>query len=185
VPTIRGDWRPTESWFARPDLASGQQIPPVNTSGPLRVSDIPPAALAQMRAGAAQLSREPNSPPRDRLPAEAQRMRTWALGQLGHLAAAANPVEHEELAALRAERLKTEYPLGDLPLVVITQGMPDETGPSAAAMEEEHRKDHAAVAALSRRGKQVIAAHSGHHVQLEEPELVVSAIKQVVAAPQK
>jgi hypothetical protein len=43
----------------------------------------------------------------------------------------------------------------------------------------------AAVAALSRRGKQVIAARSGHHVQLEEPELVVSAIQQVVAAARK
>jgi hypothetical protein len=112
-------------------------------------------------------------------------MRTWALGQLGHVAAAVNPFEYEELAALRAERVKAEYPLGDLPLLVITRGIPDETGPNAAAMEEEHRKDHAAVAALSRRGKQAIAARSGHHVQLEEPELVVSAIQQVLAAARK
>jgi hypothetical protein len=28
----------------------------------------------------------------------------------------------------------------------------------------------------------VIAAHSGHHVQLEEPELVVTTIQEVVGA---
>ena len=164
------------------DLVTGQVVPPVKTSGPLRIGDIPPAALAQMRAAAADLSRHPNSPPRDRLPVDAQRMRSWALGRLGHIAAAVNPFEYEELAALRSERSKPEYPLGDLPLVVITRGIPEETGPTARAMEEEHRKDHAAVAALSRRGKQLIATRSGHHVQLEEPELVVSAIEQVVSA---
>jgi pimeloyl-ACP methyl ester carboxylesterase len=28
----------------------------------------------------------------------------------------------------------------------------------------------------------VVAAHSGHHVQLEEPELVATAIREVVTA---
>ena len=167
------------------ELATSQPIPPIKTAGPLRVSDIPPGALAQMRAGLTELSRNPNGPPRDRLPTEAQRMRTWAAGQLGHIAAGVNPVEHEELAALRAERAKAEHPLGDLPLVVITRGIPDETGPNAAAMEEEHRKEHAAVARLSRRGQLVVAAHSAHHVQLQEPDLVVTIIQQVVSAARK
>ena len=167
------------------DLVTGQAIPPVRMSGPLRLSDIPPAALAQMRASAAELSRNPNGPPRDRLPSDAQRMRTWTLQGLGHVAAAVNPFEHQELAALRAEASKAGYPLGDLPLVVITRGLPDESGPNAATMEEEHRKDHTAVAAFSRRGKLIIATRSGHHVQLEEPELVVSAIEQVIDATRK
>lgn len=164
------------------DLATGRPIPPVRTSDPLRISDIPQPALAQMRAGLTDASRRANDPPRDRLPLDAQRMRTWALGRVGHVAAAVNPFEHEELAALRAERARTEHPLGDLPLVVITRGMAEEKGPDGAALEEEHRKDHATLAELSRRGKLMVAARSGHHIQLEEPDLIVSAIREVVVA---
>jgi pimeloyl-ACP methyl ester carboxylesterase len=128
------------------------------------------------------VSRDPNGGVRSKLPPDAQRMRAWALAHIGHILAGVNPVEHEELAALRAERTKSEHPLGDLPLVVITRGVPDESGPNAVALEAEHRKDHTAVATMSRRGKLVVATNSGHHVQLEEPELVVSAIRDVVAA---
>jgi len=63
------------------DLATGRPIPAVKLSGPLRVSDIPPDALSQMRAGIAQLVKRPNEPPRNKLPADAQRMRAWALAQ--------------------------------------------------------------------------------------------------------
>ena len=177
-----------DPWRMMPDgklvrssaLASGRSVSPVKTSGPLRESDIPPAALSAMRAGLANASARANEPPRDKLPAGAQRMRTWALGQLKHVAAAVNPDEHEELALLRAERMKSERPLGDLPLVVITRGRSDETGPDSAALEAEHRKDHTMIAGLSRRGRLVVAARSGHHVQIEEPDLVVSAVREML-----
>jgi pimeloyl-ACP methyl ester carboxylesterase len=164
------------------DLAKGQPIPAVKVSNPLRVSDIPPGALSQMKAGAQSLAKHPNEPPRDKLPPDAQRMRAWALGQLGHIAAGVNPFEHEELAALRAERAKSKYPLGDMPLIVLTRGISEE---DSKALEEEHRRDHAAVAAMSRNGKLLIAAHSGHHVQLDEPELVIQSIREVLAAVRK
>jgi pimeloyl-ACP methyl ester carboxylesterase len=166
------------------DLASGQAIPSIRKSNPLRIGDIPYPALAQIRAGLPDASRHANDPPRNKLPPEAQRMRTWALGQVGHIVAAVNPFENEELALLREDRRKSEYPLGDIPLIVITRGLVDETGPDATALEAEHRRDQAAVAVLSRRGKQIIAAHSGHHVQLEEPDLVVSTIQQIIAMAQ-
>jgi hypothetical protein len=151
----------------------------------LRVSDIPPAALQQMRAGLADASLRANEPPRDKLPLDAQRMRTWALGRLGHVAAAVNPFEHEELAALRADRARSEYPLGDMPLVVITRGISEEDGPDGRAFEEERKQEHAAIAAISRRGKHMIAPRSGHHVQLDEPDLVVATIEHVVGAARK
>lgn len=180
-----------DPWRMTPDgklvrsssLATGQAIPPVKPAGPLRIDDIPAQALAQIRAGLPDARRHANDPPRDKLPPDAQRMRAWVLGRIGHVVAAVNPVEYEELAALRAQRANGPYPLGDLPVIVITRGLPEETGPDAAAREQEHKQDHAAIAALSRRGKQVIAGHSGHHVQLDEPQLVVSAIHEVVAAP--
>jgi hypothetical protein len=36
--------------------------------------------------------------------------------------------------------------------------------------------------ALSRTGKQVVAKRSGHHIPLDEPDLVVAAIRDVIAA---
>jgi pimeloyl-ACP methyl ester carboxylesterase len=91
-------------------------------------------------------------------------------------------VEADELAELHADRTKTEYLLGDLPLVVLTRGLSEDEGPDSKAFEEEHRRDHTALAAMSRKGKLVIATHSGHHVQLDEPDLVVSSIRDVLAA---
>jgi pimeloyl-ACP methyl ester carboxylesterase len=167
------------------DLSKGQPIPPVKTSGPLRVSDIPPEALKQMRAGAQALARNPNEPPRDKLPADAQRMRAWTLAQLGHIAAGVNPFEHEELAELRANRAKSKYPLGDMPLIVLTRGISEENGPDGKALEEEHRQDHAAIATMSRNGKLIVATRSGHHVQLDEPELVINSIREVFTAARK
>jgi pimeloyl-ACP methyl ester carboxylesterase len=166
-------------------LPARQTVPAVKTSGPLRVDDIPPAALSQIKAGLPAASARANEHPRDKLPLDAQRMRPWALGQVGHVVAGVNPFENEELNALRADRLKSEHALGDLPLVVITRGLPDENGPDAAALEAEHRRDHTTIAAMSRRGQLIVATKSGHHVQLDEPELVVSAIQNTLMSIRK
>jgi pimeloyl-ACP methyl ester carboxylesterase len=167
------------------DLVKGEPIPAVKVSGPLRLSDIPPGALSQMKAGAQKLAQSPNEAPRDKLPPDAQRMRAWALAQVGHIAAAVNQFENEELAGLRAERAKSEHPLGDMPLIVLTRGKSEEEGPDGKAFEAEHRRDHAAMAAMSRNGKLIIAEHSGHHVQIEEPELVIKAIRDTLAGTRK
>jgi len=176
-------------WRFRPDgklvrsseLATNRQIPEVKRSGPLRISDIPPEALSQMKAGAQQLAKHPNEPPRDKLPLDAQRMRAWALAQIGHIAAGVNPFEHEELASLRAERAKSRYLLGDMPLIVLARGISEDE----RSLEDDHRRDCEAKAAMSRKGKLVIAKHSGHHVQLDEPELVIKSIQEVVTAASK
>ncbi|HEX5830358.1 MAG TPA: hypothetical protein VFY16_05205, partial [Gemmatimonadaceae bacterium] len=162
-------------------LATGRLVPAVKPAGPLRESEIPPAVLSSMRAGLAAASASANEPPRDKLPPDARQMRAWALGRLGHVAAAVNPFEHEELAELRA-RARGEHSLGDLPLIVMTRGRPDETGPDASRLEAEHRNDQATMAAMSRRGRQVIATRSGHHVQLDEPALVVTTIQRMLAS---
>jgi hypothetical protein len=134
------------------DLASGRSIPAVKVATPLRVNDIPSAALDQMMAAAKESARNANPGPRDKLPADAKRMRTWALGQVGHVAAAVNPFEAEELADMAAERKKSEYPLGDMPLLVLTRGIAEEEGPDGKALEAEHRRDHQAIADTSRSG---------------------------------
>ena len=64
-------------------LAKGVPIPPIKVSGPLRIDDIPPAALAAMRRGIAATVAHANDAPRNLLPADAKKMRTWALDKSG------------------------------------------------------------------------------------------------------
>jgi hypothetical protein len=86
---------------------------------------------------------------------------------------------------LRAERAKSQFPLGDIPLIVLTRGISEKDGPDGEAFAAEHRKDHTALAAMSRKGKLIVAAHSGHHIQLDEPELVIKSIREVLEALRK
>jgi pimeloyl-ACP methyl ester carboxylesterase len=187
-PGIDNPWRklPDGKLVRSADLAKGEQpIPAVKVSNPLRVGDIPPAALKQMINGALESAKNANPPPRDKLPPDAQRMRTWALAQVGHVAAGVNPFESQELAGLRAERAKSEHLLGDMPLIVLARGLPEDHGPDAKVLEEDHRRGLEDLAAMSRKGKLVVATHSGHHVQLEEPELIINSIREVLAATRK
>jgi len=181
-PGADNPWRFKDGKLVRSsELATNRQVPDIKISGPLRISDIPPEALSQMKAGAEQLAKHPNEPPRDKLPPEAQRMRAWALAQIGHIAAGVNPFEHEELAGLRVELAKNKYPLGDMPLIVLLRGISEDD----KSLEEDHKRDYEAKAALSRKGKLIVAKLSGHHVQLDEPQLVIKSIQEVVSAARK
>jgi pimeloyl-ACP methyl ester carboxylesterase len=166
-------------------LATSRAVPAIKTSGPLRLQDIRPQVQAQIGAGLPDARQHANDPPRDKLPADAQRMRAWALGRVGHVLAAVNPFENEELAALRTRDHTELNSLDSLPLIVIARGRPEETGPDAAALEQQHKDDLAVIAARSRRGRMIIAVNSSHHVQLEEPEVVVRAIKEVTSLARK
>jgi pimeloyl-ACP methyl ester carboxylesterase len=66
-------------------------------------------------------------------------------------------------------------PLGSKPLVVV----------SIAWDAPEYKKLQAELLALSLDSKQLVADKSGHLVPLDQPEVVVSAIRQVVEAVQK
>jgi pimeloyl-ACP methyl ester carboxylesterase len=162
------------------ELAKGQPIPPAKTSDPLRESDIPPRIVGLIQSSIRAMAGHLNDPPRDKLSADARRMREWSLSQIKHAASNDNPFEADELAAMLAERRKKQNVLGDLPLIVISRGLLDEEGPQAAQREADHRKDQAALATLSSAGKQIVARKSGHHVPLDEPGVVVSAIREIV-----
>lgn len=64
--------------------------------------------------------------------------------------------------------------LGSMPLVVIASAASMAEIPNWSAAQHE-------LAALSTRGRLVIAEHSGHAVQLEEPGIVIDGIGQVLA----
>ena len=177
-------WRktPEKGLVRSSDLATGKAIPAVNTSDPLRESQIPERFVTMIKDQVPQLSAHANDPPRDKLPADAQRMRTWSYAQVKMHISNDNPVEAEELGILRAERTRTEHVLGDVPLIVLSRGLPEDASPAGQAFEAEHDSDQAALVALSSTGKQVIARRSGHHIPVDEPDLVVAAIRDVIAA---
>jgi len=161
------------------ELPRGVPVPEVKTAGPLRVESIPAPAMSAIRAGMADMQRRALEPPRDRLPADVQRVRVWSFTQIG-MYVNGNPAELEERAQLRTQRASSEFPLGDLPLIVFTRGKSDDDGPDAKANEAVRRAEHAAVARMSRRGQHRIAEQSGHHIQIEQPDLVTGAIRQII-----
>jgi pimeloyl-ACP methyl ester carboxylesterase len=180
-------WRktPDKGLVRASDLATGKPIPEVKTSDPLRDSDIPERFVTMIEDQVPQLSAHANDPPRDKLPADAQSMRTWSYAQVKMHISNDNPFEAEELGMLRAQRTRTAHVLGDLPLIVLSRGLPEDASPAGKTGEEEHNQDQAGLVALSRTGKQVVAKRSGHHIPLDEPDLVVAAIRDVLAAARR
>jgi pimeloyl-ACP methyl ester carboxylesterase len=90
-----------------------------------------------------------------------------------------------ELEGFRASaaQLQAAGPLPPVPLVVISRGLQkwpdDERGTLKENLWQELQAD------LARRGTpgvQLIARRSGHHVHLDQPELVIHAVRAVVAA---
>ncbi len=77
-------------------------------------------------------------------------------------------------------------PLPEVPLVVLTHGVPLDasqlpTGWPIQADERQWRELHADLAGLVPGGHQIIAERSGHYIQIDQPELVVAAIREVGA----
>jgi pimeloyl-ACP methyl ester carboxylesterase len=91
----------------------------------------------------------------------------------------------ESYAAVRARQIRS---VGDIPLIVISAGQPAVTaGHGISEADAEQFKAlaaelHTEMAALSPRGKRIIAEDSGHYVQVDQPQLVVDAIREVVEA---
>jgi len=78
-----------------------------------------------------------------------------------------------------------EFPLGDRPLVVLTRSLPDtddEKGWTVEQQERDHERLQEVLARLSRNGRQTVVQKSGHHIQLDQPEAVVDAVRDVVRA---
>src|SRR5229473_7955516 len=80
--------------------------------------------------------------------------------------------QHVAALPLSAAQAAAVSSLGDLPLVVLS-------GDHHGAPYNDWQRD---LAQLSSRGQQLVASDSGHWIHLDRPELVVRAIREVVAA---
>jgi pimeloyl-ACP methyl ester carboxylesterase len=120
-------------------------------------------------------------PPYDRLPADVQRLQLWAAGQPKHWAATDDAYGPEEAERLYQVDHKTSHPLGAIPLIVLSQDMTGRTDEHAKI----HQQTQQAMAQYSERGRQIVVSGAGHHIQLEQPEVVVHAIEQVLTEAQR
>jgi pimeloyl-ACP methyl ester carboxylesterase len=92
----------------------------------------------------------------------------------------------DELAASAEsdEQLSATGPLGSIPLTVIRHGIPDlfasMPAEQAEQAEQAWQELQADLAQLSSNSRMLVAGTSGHAIQLDQPGLVVEAIKQMV-----
>src|SRR6266705_3047611 len=87
------------------------------------------------------------------------------------------------------EKAVTAQPLRPIPLFVLTAGQPldfSSLQPLPADLPAAYNKalhtGQDALATLAPNAKHIIATKSGHYIQVQEPQLVIDAIKQVVEA---
>ncbi len=77
----------------------------------------------------------------------------------------------------------------NLPLTVLSAGHGDEIASFSAAENqqfwEELLAEQSELTALSSESKQIIAEQSGHHIQLDQPDLVIDAVRDMVEAVRK
>ena len=126
-------------------------------------------------------------PPYDRLPLDLQRLHLWALSQPA-TDDAANSERHwspEYLA--KWESTPQAGSLGAMPLVVLSRedgGYPEGLDIPAAQLERERREQQSGLAKLSTRGRHRFIK-SGHDMQLEAPDEVSEAIREVMQESKK
>jgi pimeloyl-ACP methyl ester carboxylesterase len=85
------------------------------------------------------------------------------------------------------EKASAAEPLRRMPLFVLTQGQPFDLSPwqplpadFPGALNKAWHAGQDALAALAPNAKHTIATKSAHYIQVQEPQLVIDAIKQVV-----
>jgi pimeloyl-ACP methyl ester carboxylesterase len=102
----------------------------------------------------------------------------------------ANP-DYPDLERIDTDASSTEMreaaiasPLQPVPLVVLTHGQPWDWGPEfdAAALENLWPPLQEDLASLAPDARLVVAEESGHFIQVQQPDLVTEAIRQVVEA---
>ncbi len=96
-----------------------------------------------------------------------------------------------EISGFRTELQTPRRPpdLGDLPLLVLTQGKEPEareaigmTREQAVAQREVWTVLQQELAALSTRGKRMVATAAGHLIQIDQPEIVVDGIAKMITS---
>ena len=74
---------------------------------------------------------------------------------------------------------------GSIPVVVLTAGdhplPPNIDRSEAAALTKAGQEGHRQLAALSTDGREEVVPHSGHYIQIDQPNVVITTVEQVIA----
>lgn len=108
-----------------------------------------------------------------RLPQRDQDLHTWAMS--AHPVRPTAEAAAECIAVIETVTKGVQYPLGNTPLVVI----------STLNDSPNYGKLQAKLLSLSHDSRQIVAENSSHMVIIDEPEVIVSAIHEVVQAVRK
>lgn len=80
-----------------------------------------------------------------------------------------------------AAEIAAAPPFPDIPLTVITAGAPPPRWLISAELWDLHLANQEELAQLSPRGRQVLAEASDHHVPVRQPQLIVDAVRDLLA----
>lgn len=162
--------------------AQGRGVPPVQT---MRNSPPRPASredVEQFEFNRKTFGEPRTEPPFDKLADAYKAARLWFRSRPPR-SAAGEDFWAEELQEMYESRARTPHPLGDRPLVVVLPAAPAAEPPPGVTPEqwaqlgEEKRRQKTALTTLSRNSRLLTSARSGHHIQLDDPELVVRAVR--------
>lgn len=163
--------------------ATGKKVPAPQT---MKSSPPPPPTAAEreryetIKKQQEERAKTPLGSPLNRLPPDAQRWHLWVLAHPKLLTGTAqnDPIiwVPEELQQIHNERKGKKFPFGNIPIFII--GV---TRDNPVSMDERSRQLND-MAALSTNSKVVIDQNSGHHVQWDDPSLVIDSVKETVTA---
>ena len=169
------------------ELAKPDPVPAAQTMKSAPPKPVTKEALDQFQ------SNLKSNPPKigatfSKLPASVQAMRLWFLSQPPRAGGGGMEFLAEELRDMYDSRARTPYLLGNLPLVVLLPkggyGRPPQ-GVDAdewKRFNEEKRQQKMDFTNLSHNSKLIFAENSGHHIQLDEPQVVIDAVRLIVEA---
>ena len=116
------------------------------------------------------------------LPPAEQKMQIWAQNLCSMNDAEASQTEWSTEYFAKWLAAPQAGTLGKLPLIVLTRaegGYGNDEDVPAAQREQERRTGQANLVKLSTNSKQIIV-HSGHNMELEAPQQVITAIQEMV-----
>ncbi len=105
-----------------------------------------------------------------------------AISEIGSVSAAPGQID-VDAAELDAHKAS----FGDKPLVVLTRGKMGPSAPEASAAQQKAaaaawNAGHDALAKLSTRGSNRLVPGAGHFIQIDQPAVVIDAVREVVTA---
>ena len=159
------------------DMAQGRKEPPIQPYAKVKIDTVMP------NEGNPLASNTAIEAPLDRLSQEDQKMQLWAQTQFSYYKAVSGEMDWspEDVADMYKNKGKSDYLLGNIPLVVISKGKGSYSDlHDSAELEKQRQYLQNDLAHLSTNSKHIIDKNSGHNIHLEDPETVIEAIKLVI-----